>query len=180
MDAPEEARIIERLAPAVLLMAKRLLFGQTLADAGDLAQCGLLRILETLRSGKTGTDWFLLQRAEWSMRKALAHELGRAAREPVSLDAPDMQLRREPAVFEDPVPDEEQPPWQRMMSWLNPREGQIVAAIHEQDLTQQQTAAAMNISQPRVHQIYQRALAKLRSRISGSRQAAARSRKRPS
>jgi RNA polymerase sigma factor (sigma-70 family) len=162
MQAPEEAEVIARLSPAVSSIAKRLVVGKWGVDASDLAQCGLMRILDSLRAGTTGTDWFLLQRSAWSMRKALARELARAAVEVVSLDDPGTDPKMEPAVLEDPLAEDDRPLWRTVVSCLTPRERQIVAAIHQRNLTQQQTATALGISQPRVHQIYRQALVKLR------------------
>jgi RNA polymerase sigma factor (sigma-70 family) len=167
MEAPNETQVIERLAPAVLSRAKRLLYGRHDDDARDLAQVGLIRILIALRGGITGTDGFLLKRALWAMSKALTRELRRTVVEVASLDDPDTNSRMEPIVRESELKEEDGPSWRQMISCMTPRERQVVAAIHHRNLTQQQTAVRLGISQQRVNQIYRKALLKLRSRFGG-------------
>jgi RNA polymerase sigma factor (sigma-70 family) len=158
----QESQLVERLAPSVFGIARRLVHGRYRVDAEDLAQCGLLRILAFVRAGSTGTDWFLLQRASWAMRKALVRELRRGALEE-SLDL-GTKPGLEPATRRSDD-DGDSVSWPEIMSYLSTREKHVLAAIYRRDLTQQETAEGLGLSQPRIHQIHQAAFSKLRTAL---------------
>jgi RNA polymerase sigma factor (sigma-70 family) len=137
-----------------------MLGGKSSIDPEDLAQCGIMRILAAVRAGITGTDWYLLQRASWAMRKAMNRELHRTAAEAFSLDDPESGVYAEPTI--QPMDPQELPSWHDLMSHLTTRERRVLAAIHKTCLTQKETAKKLGVSQPRVHQLYRQSLDKLR------------------